>query len=352
MKSSTASLLRGWSLVVVCSLLAMVAAVWNANHGARTRALERLRTSTEITRDLQAQELDMLELRAQTLAGDAAFVDYVSQSLVPNPQLGGAIDSLSISDLLKQRRHGDDMVMLLDATGTPVTAIGSLGKDRASIPRDPLVVASITQLAPVKGVWLDQGDLLWVVVSPLLRGRTPQGYLITASHASQTFFAKIGRLSRSDVALLTDPAPQAAVSYSTGLDAGLTDLMVARRKDILATQGEQGTGMHLQDGHSSADIWITPLALDSGHAALIALDQRAGADRGMDEETLYLLLGIGLLGVLAALYVWLQWCLTWRPLSRLSDAFDSDRNAIKEIQGSALVRDVRDRLLLLLKSIR
>lgn len=343
MKPSTRALWGGWGLVIVCSALAMAAAVWNANRGERTRALARLQTSSEIVHDLEAQELDMLQLRAQTLAGDPAFIDYVTQSLLPNPQLGGAIDSLSISDLLKQRRHGDDIVMLLDATGTPVTAIGALSKDRASISHDPLVVTSISQLTTVQGAWLDHGDLLWVVVSPLLRGRTPQGYLITASRAGESFFAKIGHLVHGDVALVLDAAPQ-AVSYSNGLDAGLVERLGTHRQEILAASSEQGTGMHLQ----SADIWVTPLKPGSGHAALVALNPSTRSDRGIDQEAFWSIVGIAFFAACAALYVWLQWFFTWRPLARLADAFDTDRHAIGGIGGSALVRDVRDRLLLLL----
>lgn len=343
MKPSTKALCGGWALVIVCTALAMAAALRNANQGERARALARLQTSSEIVHDLQAQELEMLQLRAQTLAGDPAFVDYVTQSLVPNPQLGGAVDNLSISDLLKQRRHGDDIVMLLDPTGTPITAIGALGKDRTSISRDPLVVASISQLTTVQGTWLDHGELLWVVVSPLLRGRTPQGYLITASRASGSFFAKIGHLVHSDIALVLDASPQ-PVSYSSGLDAGLVELLGAHRQEILAAATEQGTGMHLP----SADIWITPLKLGSGHAALVALNPSTRSDRGIGRETFWSLVGIVFFGVCAALYVWMQWFFTWRPLTRLVDAFDNDRHAMAAIGGSALVRDVHDRLQLLL----
>lgn len=351
MKPSTKALWCGWGLVIVCTALAMVAAIWNANQAERARALTRLQTSSEIVHDLQAQALEMLQLRAQTLTGDPAFVDYVAQSLVPNPQLGGAIDSLSISDLLKQRRHGDDIVMLLDPTGTPVTAIGVLGKDKASIPHDPLVVASISQFATVQGAWLDQGDLLWVVVSPLLRGRTPQGYLITASRVGESFFTRIGRLAHGDVALVLD-AQQAAVAHSNGLDASLGELLAAHRREVLAAGSVQGAGMHLQDAHAEADIWITPLKLSNGHASVIALDPSVRSDRGIDQETLRLLMGIALFGLCAAFYVGLQWFFTWRPLSRLADAFDTDRSAIGRIRGGALVRDMRDRLMLLLKSTR
>jgi hypothetical protein len=346
MKTSTRALWRGWALVILGTAVALAAATWNANQGERSRALARLQTSSDIVHDLQAQELEMLQLRAQTLAGDPAFVDYVTQSLVPNPQLGGAIDSLSISDLLKQRRHGDDIVMLLDATGTPITVIGALGKDRSSISRDPLVEASISQFATVQGVWLDHGDVLWVVVSPLMRGRTPQGYLMTASRVGASFFAKVGRLARGDVALVRD-APQAAVSYANGLDAGIADLLAAHRQQILAANSEQG--MHLQDGPATADTWITPLKLGSGHAAVVVLNPATRSDRGIEQETFRLLTGIVFFGLCAALYVWWQWFFTWRPLARLADAFDTDRSAIGRIHGDALVRDVRDRLMLLLK---
>jgi hypothetical protein len=147
-----------------------------------------------------------LQLRGEALAQDSAFVDYVAQSLIPNPQLGGAVDSVSISDLLRERRKGYDIAMVLDYRGTPVASSGILLKDPVSIRKDPLVTAAISQLKPRQGVWLDHGQLLWVAVNPLLRSGALQGVLVTATRVDAAFAVAIGHIARADVALVATAA--------------------------------------------------------------------------------------------------------------------------------------------------
>lgn len=352
MSPAGAALAKGLFAVAACTAIAIAGVVVNADHAATARAAERLRITSEVEHDLQSQQQDVLGLRAQALAGDPAFVDYVTQSLVPNPQLGGGIDTLSISDLLKERRHGDDIAMLLDPTGEPVTSIGVISRGHALIRGDALVVRAISQLKPAQGMWLDNGDLLWVVVSPLLRGHSLQGLLVTASRVGDSFVAKLGRLSHSDVALVVDPAARTPVPYSSGLDIRLTDLLAARRADIFAVTAEQGAGLDLHDGSQSARAWVTPIHLEGGHAALVALDQQVSLGRAMGEDTTHLVIGVLCFALLAIGAVVWQWRRTWQPLAELAHAFDTNKSAVARVRGSAAVRDVRDRLELALKAAR
>ncbi|HEX7815208.1 hypothetical protein [Dyella sp.] len=348
MKPAIAALLKGWAIVMACMALAGAGVLWNAELAAQKRAVEHLKDSSDVVRELQAQALEVLQLRAQAMADDPAFVDYVTQSQVPDPKLGGAVDTLSISNLLKERRHGDDIVVLLDAEGMPITSIGTVGRDHAAIQHDALVVQSISQFKPVQGVWLDDGDLLWVAISPLMRGRTPQGYLVVAARVKDAFFARTGRLARSQVALVVDPSPHTPVVHTGDMDVRFIDQFAARRTEAFGLSDPQGAALML---HGGTPAWITPIATSAGHAAVAAVDQQAGQDR-LGQATLRLLLGVAVLGVFGLACVWFQWRCTWRPLGELAYAFDHDRSAVVRVRGGAMVRDVRDRLQLLLKASR
>lgn len=352
MKPATAALLKAWSVVAAGTVLAVAGALWNADMAAQARSLDRLAASGDIERDVQEQALEVLELRAQALADDPAFVDYVTQSQVPDPKLGGAVDNLSVSDLLKARRHGDEVALLLDAEGAQITAIGSVGKDRSSIQRDPLVIESISRLKPVQGVWLDSDGMFWVAIHPMLRGRTPQGYVILAEPVTEAFFAKLSRLAHDDVALVADGGEGPSVRYASGLDIRFNELLAAHRDALFAVTDSRGGMVAMRDGARDIRVWAMPISSSQGHAALVALDQRADFGRGMDAVTWRLVAGILGFGFLAALCVLIAWRSTWHPLGQLVHGFDTDKGAIGKVRGGALVRDVRDRMLLLLKAMR
>ncbi|HEY9132039.1 MAG TPA: hypothetical protein VIM98_09810 [Dyella sp.] len=352
MKPATLALLKAWSIVAAGTVLAVAGALWNAKIAAQARSLDRLAASGGIERDAQEQALEVLQLRAQALADDPAFVDYVTQSQVPDPKLGGAVDNLSVSDLLKTRRHGDDVALLLDAEGAQITAIGSVGKERQSIQHDPLVIESITQLKPVQGVWLDGDGMFWVAIHPMLRGRTPQGYVILAEPVTDAFFAKLSRLAHSDVVLVADGGKGASVRYASGLDIRFNELLAAHRDALFAVADSAGGMVAMRDGARDIHVWAMPVSSNQRHAALVALDQRADLGEGRDAATWRLVSGILGFGVLAALCVLLAWRSTWQPLGQLVHAFDTDKAAIAKVRGGALMRDVRDRMLLLLKAMR
>lgn len=344
MRPASRSLLLGLVAVVGFAVVAAVGIVWQLAKVAQARSLEQLRATATVEHELQANRLAELQLRADLLARDPAFVDYVAQSLVPNPQWGGAVDSVSISDLLKNRRRGYDIAMVLDTQGRAVAASGVLLKDHASIQRDPLVAAAIGKLQAQQGVWVDHGQLYWVSVSPLLRGGAVQGVLIAASRVDDAFAIAIGRIARTDVALLMEPVPGSALPPSTGL--GWTGAALsAQLGAVLAVSDSTGKSLRLSDGQHVTTTWVTPLQASGGRAALVAIgpDQSSGL---IHPTALPLLAGLAGLALCAVLLVLLQWWRTWLPLQRMltvvERAAQGDRNLTVRANGSAIVERLRD----------
>ncbi|HUB92113.1 MAG TPA: hypothetical protein VMA74_20485, partial [Dyella sp.] len=317
MKPAARFLLSGLVLVVALTAAASAGVVWCVHRAADERMLERFKVAGIVGADLQAQQLETLQLRAQLLASDPAFVDYVAQSLIPNPQTG-TVDSLSISELLTQRRHGYDVAMVLDPLGKPVSSSGLLTKDRASIPHDTLVTTSIRELKPVQGTWLDNGQLLWVVASPLLRGNTLEGVLITATRVNDAFAATVGRTARSHVALLAASGGSLLPLSNSGLDVRVLDLLSRQSASILAASSTSGQIVPIRDGSQVITTWVTPLRASDAQIALVALDHQGdGENRNLPAEAASLLLGVWVLGAIAALCVLVQWQTTWRPLQQV-----------------------------------
>lgn len=345
MKSATRFLVSGVVAVVVLTAAASMATLHQADQRAQQRSLARLKVVATVEHELAANRLSELQLRGEALAQDSAFVDYVAQSLIPNPQLGGAVDSVSISDLLRERRKGYDIAMVLDYRGTPVASSGILLKDPVSIRNDPLVTATISQLKPRQGVWLDHGKLLWVAVNPLLRSGALQGVLVTATRVDRAFAVAIGHIARADVALVAPPSPGAGPGPSTALDGWIEQALGTQQSQLLGVTDSSGRAVRLSNGQRHAMAWVTPLKVSAGHAVLVAI----GSDKGsgqVDRSGLALLAGIFGSAGCALLLVLLYWWRTALPLQRLlgviENAPEGDHNLTIRVEGSDLVRRLRD----------
>jgi hypothetical protein len=346
MKPATQFLLLSVAAVVLLATAAAAVTLRQVDHRAQARVLDQLQVAATVERELQASRLVELQLRAELLAQDPAFVDYVAQSLIPNPQLGGAVDSASISDLLKERRHGYDIAAVLDPQGKPVAMSGILLKDHDGIRRDPLVTSAISLLKPQQGVWVDHGQLFWVVVNPLLRGGVLQGVLLTASHVDDAFAIAVSRIARTDVAVLVQPVPGSGSAPSSGLDSWTEQELSAQLPGLLGVTAAAGNAVQLTDGQRKVSAWVTPLKTSGGQAALIAIGPDEQADGRIDTATLPLLVGIGGFGVCAVLLVLLQWWRTWLPLQRMLEviqlASHGDQHLTIRVNGSPIVRRLRD----------
>jgi hypothetical protein len=354
MKAATRFLLVGVVAVLTLTVAAAFVTLRQADQRAQHRSLSQLKVAATVERELGASQLVELQLRAAALAQDSAFVDYVAQSLIPNPQLGGAVDSASMSDLLRERRKGYDIAMVLDFRGTPVASSGILLKDHGSIRQDPLVGDAISQLKPRQGVWVDHGQMLWVAVNPLLRGGALQGVLLTATHVDSAFVMAVGRIAQTDLALVIQPSAGSEPAPSTGLDGWTEQALTAQTPQLLGVTDKNGNAVRLADAQHGVMTWVTPLNASGGRAALVAI----GPDEGqaiIDTGALPLLLGIAGFGACALLLVLLHWWRTWLPLQRMLDVIENasagDRHLTIRVEGSAMVRRLRDGINRLLHSV-
>lgn len=347
MKPATKSLSMGLALIIIVTALAGAGIIAYTTQIARTQAMEQLKRASLVESQLQARQLEALQLRAQILAGDTAFVDYVAQSLMPSPQTGGAVDSASISDLLNDRRNGYDVAMVLDNQGKVISTSGNFSRDRAGIQHDPLVTQAIQQLKPVQGIWLDDGKLMWVVSSPLLRANTLQGVLIAATRISHNFPVTISEISGSDVELLTDPSTGVPLA-SNGIDIRLSDLLTNNSAGALNTPDDTPHFVPLHGEAQAITAWVAPLQVSNGRAALVAVNESDGAQQPLRAALIPMLAGLVLLALIATIAVLIQWWRTWKPLQDMLEVIEragsGDAFLMVRVQGSPIVRELRERI--------
>ena len=348
MKAATRFLVGGLSLVILATALVAAGVLYQVGRTTHQQATKTLALAGIVEADLQTYELQALQLRAQALAGDPAFVDYVAQSLQPNPQLGGVVDKASISDLLNERRHGYDMAMVLDAQGKWVTTSGVVQLPSATIQNDPLVIQAVHDLKPSQGIRVSDGHLLWVAVNPLLRGASLQGLLVTATGAGAAFANAVGHMSRSDVVFVTDATTNGLPLTSAELDASVAQSLAPLTPQLLGVTDPAGAAIQLPLSSQTVTAWVTPLPLSAGHAAMVAFKQNAGTQNSVPDEARPFLFAITILGGLGILYVLLQWWRTWRPLQNMLDVIEragaGDAFMTIREDGSLIVRLFRDRL--------
>jgi hypothetical protein len=347
MKPATRFLLSGVLVVCVLAVAVGAAALCWMDHVDQSGLQDQLKVVASVESELEASRLVELQLRANLLAQDPAFVDYVAQSMIPNPRLGNAIDSASISDLLQERRRGYDVAMVLDPQGKPVATSGILLKDRASIEQDPLVRSTISLLGPQQGIWVDHGQLLWVAITPLLRGGVLQGALLAATRVDDAFAIAIGRIARTGVTVLVQSSESGSVSIlSNGVDHWIELALTRRSAEVLDGAPKSDGMLQLSDGQHHATAWVKRLHASSGWVALVALDP-VQADTGLFAASRWPLLA-GLAGFAACmlLLIGLQWWRTWLPLQRMLElirvASPGDRHFTIRVSGSLLVRHLRD----------
>ncbi len=345
MKPANRFLLSGVVLVAVLGVASAAGMLWQTRRAAAASALGRLQVAGTVESELQANRLRELQLRAEVLASDTAFVDYVAQSLIPNPQLGGAVDAASISDLLTERRRGYDIAAVLDPQGRLIATSGILLRDPVAILHDPLVLKAIHSQTPVQGTWVDHGELLWVAVNPLLRGGALQGVLLTATHVDSAFAIAVGRIARTPVTFAIQPSPGASPApASSGVDDWVAQAIGAQLPAVLAPAPAHA--LTLASGLHRSAAWVTPLDTQGGRAALVALAANP-AGRSIPDGAQPLLLGVATFTGLGLLVVLLLWRRTWLPLQEMLElirraAQTGDQHLTARVSGSPIVRDLRD----------
>ena len=345
MKRARANLLGSLALTWLLALLAASGVYAYTAHLNLTHEHGKLAVAPRVEAAFAAQELDTLRLRADHLAMDPAFVDYVAQSLVPNPSLGNAIDSTSITDLLIARRKGYDLAMVLDPDGKPAARSGTLLTNDAQLRSDPAISQVIKTLKPVQEIRVEQGRIILAVAEPLLRGGALQGVLYTAKELGSTFAKAIAHTAGASIALVAAPAPDAANFPESGL---APDILRAIRQSVAAQQAgharTRALDLHVAAGTLPA--LAAPLPARGGEATLVAVDPAFDLASATMGKAWPLWLGILLLAVIASALVVLRWRRTDAPLEQVCAILErgvrGDHDLVIRTRGSATLQRLRD----------
>lgn len=344
MNMATRPLRVGLLAIWVLAILSALGVFAWMTHLAQRQSFVHLASAARVERALQSRQLAELRLRADHLAKDPAFVAYVAQSLIPDPARGNAIDSASIADLLSSRRQGYDLALVLDPGGKPAARSGDLLANDANLRNDPAIGRAIVTLKPQQELRVEQGQIILVVVEPLLRGEALQGVLYTAKQLGGAFTEAVSRVSGSEVLLLAMPA---AASDASPANGGSSELAHAIQTALAATPGQSGSMTMRVDGRTLPAI-ATTLPTVGGQATLVALDPGFDAAVAAIKSAWPLWLGILLLASIASGGVLVRWRRTDLPLAHicaiLERGVEGDRALVIRTHGSAALRRLRDQL--------
>jgi hypothetical protein len=347
MRPANRYLVSGLGAVILLMLAAAAGVIgWN-RHITQTQTLVGLQSVHQVEARLQNSHMSALQLRAHTLATDPAFVDYVAQSLLPNPQLGGAIDSASINNLLNERRKGYDAAMVLDAKGKLITRSGIPLRSNSNFQRDALVRKTIRTHKPSAGLWSGQGQLARVAVEPLLRGQVLEGVLVAATRVKASFATQVSRFAHSGMAVLVPGESGAAIPVSSTLDPSTHDALARDDPTLMNLTDPGGRAIRIATNSGPVQAWISPLPVTDGKAVLVALNSDASVPwYSIPVAALPYLLGILIPDLIAIVWVCMLWRRTWRPLQDMQDILERAAAGEKGITlrtgGNKAIRNMRD----------
>jgi hypothetical protein len=353
MKPAARFLVLGLATGTILALAAAAGVIWQTDRLAHARGLDRLQAAGTAESELQAGLFRELHLRAEPLANDPAFVDYIAQSLIPSPKFGGGVDGASIGDILGERRHGFDIAIILDSKGKPAGSSGTLLKDDSSVAQEPLVAKAIATLKPTQGLWADHGQLIMVVAHPLLKTGELQGVLLACLRLDKGFANQIARVSRTGVAMFVPSATALGVSFSDGLGSWIASTPPATMQRAIKDISMSGRELTLSDGEHDRSTWVRSLDASGDRAVLVTLDSDVRSDKFIADDAMPMLYGLLGMWIVGSLLVLLQWSRTYVPLQNMMDiieraALGDQSLTLPAAKGSPIVwclRNVINRLL-------
>ena len=210
-------------LLAITVLLVILAATavagigqWRGGQLADRLAEEALRSSQSVQSYFQDRRARELELISQLLASERPFVAYIAQALALGAN-GGEIDAASILDLLAQRRNqlGFDLALVISPAATVVADSRTPLSTQRDLSGLPSVAQALSEVAPSRGVWIDDGIAYQVAVVPLLMGPNLEALLLTGLAIDNELARDIGRVSGTEVLLVQDPGKAQTVLASS-----------------------------------------------------------------------------------------------------------------------------------------
>ena len=263
-------------------------------------------TSQSVQRYFLEQELRELELVSELVAADRAFVAYVVQSL--NVGADQQIDTRSITDLLNERsaEYGFDFSLILSPDGHVQVETGDLVTIGSDLSSRQAISSSLESRLTASGLWVTPERVLQVAATPLISGRTIQGYLITGNAVSNEFMGTIARVSGIELAYvaLTDERPNVVTTTLQVIESeGLSTLLssdATLQQDISTEQLIGPIEIELSGQEWIANI--TPAGGNQASGLLVSLVPKAQLFKTFRDISNVFLIA-GMISILLALIV-------------------------------------------------
>jgi serine/threonine-protein kinase len=272
----------GCAFLIALAVGAAVVVTYVKGNAAAAHAVDAaLATSSAVQKEFEQNRLEQLQLKVQLFAADASTAKYIAQVGGPSSNLPGLSegperDTLSISDLLKERQdqYGFDIGIVMDAQG------GVLGRNdqteafRESLADDALVRPAIAKAAPFSGYWRQGERLYQAAIMPLQQDQNLVGFVLLAQRVDDALCRQVAKDSGAQVAFWL-PTATGLQLVASSLDEGGAKAL----SDSVAAQATQVPAA-IRDGHSLARVplgfsgqhWIGQLAPTAeGEAALGAV---------------------------------------------------------------------------------
>jgi serine/threonine-protein kinase len=233
-----------------------------------------LATSSGVQKEFEQNRLEQLQLKVQLFAADPSTAKYVAQvggSNLPGLSDGADRDSLSITDLLKERstQYGFDLGIVLDAKGNVLGRSDQTEAFRESLADDPLVRPAVEKAAPFSGYWR-QGDKLYqAAVMPLQQDQSLVGFVLLAQTVSNELCRQIAKTSEAQIAFWMPsdgPSGTEARDGQEGSGDGINrqEAQPGKRLLLVASSLDESSAKALQDAAAAQGAVMAAIA--AGHS--------------------------------------------------------------------------------------
>ena len=245
------------AVFAVALLVAAGLLYWQQVRLQSVLAGNRLDTARAVQALVEKQIATDLDARGQLIAGNQAFIGYVTQALggiLP----GTLADTASVVDLLDERRAqlGLTLAALIDNQGQLIASRDGIS-ERKDFTREPLFGEAVNTIATTRGLWVDQNRVFQVTILPLARYGSDAGFLLVGAPLDEATLRAIASAAKVEVALLATSPSGPSVAAST-LDPSQSAGLLTAMPDTSGAKASQDFTLRLQGARYRA--YVAPLS--------------------------------------------------------------------------------------------
>lgn len=222
-----------WLATVALAILILAGLFsWQQSRLQATLADQQLATARAVQTLVEQQLQQDLDARAELIAGNQAFIGYLSQAMggiLP----GTVVDTASIVDLLEERRAqlGLTLAAVIDGQGQLIASRDQVS-GRRDFASEPLFAQAVTSNAVTRGLWEDEGRVFFVSILPLDVYGSDAGFLLVGTPLDDAVARTIADTAKVQAAVFAIASRGPALAAST-LDPALSGQLLTHLRDDL-----------------------------------------------------------------------------------------------------------------------